>query len=139
MTETARFATLIKFAAFVAVMAVFSIFLFMVFGQYRTGATTGYSAIFADVSRLKSGDSVRVAGIRVGTVNAVSLRKDKKVVVKFDADPAIVLTRRNPGRCSLPQSGGGSLSRAGRRSGIDQKTACRIADPNQSYGAGAGP
>ena len=44
------------------------------------------------MSRLKSGDSVRVAGIRVGTVNGVSLRKDKKVVVKFDADRAIVLT-----------------------------------------------
>jgi phospholipid/cholesterol/gamma-HCH transport system substrate-binding protein len=88
----ARYATPIKFAVFVAVMAVFSGFLFLVFGQYRTGATIGYSAIFADVSRLKSGDAVRVAGVRVGTVNGVSLREDKKVVVEFDADPNIVLT-----------------------------------------------
>jgi phospholipid/cholesterol/gamma-HCH transport system substrate-binding protein len=67
-------------------------FLFFIFGQYRTGSTTGYSAVFSDVSRLKAGQTVRVAGIRVGTVNSVSLRPDKKVVVKFDADRSIVLT-----------------------------------------------
>ena len=91
MTGTG-YATLAKFTAFVAVTAAFSVFLFMVFAQYRTGTTTGYSAVFADVSRLKPGDSVRVAGIRVGTVNGVSLRRDEKVVVEFDAEPGIVLT-----------------------------------------------
>jgi phospholipid/cholesterol/gamma-HCH transport system substrate-binding protein len=85
-------ATLIKFAIFAVVMAMLTAFLFFIFGQYRTGSTTGYSAVFADVSRLKTGQSVRVAGIRVGTVNGVSLRPDKKVVVKFDADRNIVLT-----------------------------------------------
>jgi phospholipid/cholesterol/gamma-HCH transport system substrate-binding protein len=85
-------ATLIKFGAFTTVMVVLTAFLFFIFGQYRTGATTGYSAVFADASRLKTGQSVRVAGIRVGTVNSVSLRPDKKVVVKFDADRNIVLT-----------------------------------------------
>ncbi|EUA51033.1 mce related family protein [Mycobacterium xenopi 3993] len=92
MRGSAR-ATIIKFGVFAAVMAVLTAFLFFVFGQYRTGATAGYSAVFNDASRLKSGDSVRVAGIRVGTVNSVSLRPDKKVVVKFDADRNIVLTQ----------------------------------------------
>ena len=85
-------ATLIKFAIFAVVMAILSSFLFFIFGQYRTGATTGYSAVFTDVSRLKPGQSVRVAGVRVGTVDSVSLQPDKKVVVKFDADRNIVLT-----------------------------------------------
>jgi phospholipid/cholesterol/gamma-HCH transport system substrate-binding protein len=85
-------AALIKFGAFVMVMSVLTAFLFFIFGQYRTGATTGYSAVFTNASRLKTGQSVRVAGIRVGTVNSVSLRPDKKVVVKFDADRNIVLT-----------------------------------------------
>lgn len=85
-------ATLIKFGVFAVVMAVLTAFLFFIFGQYRTGATAGYSAVFADASRLKTGDSVRVAGIRVGTVNGVSLQPDKKVVVKFDADRGVVLT-----------------------------------------------
>ena len=85
-------ATLLKFGAFVVVMAVLTVFLFLIFGQYRTGATNGYSAVFADASRVKSGDSVRIAGIRVGTVNSVSLRPDKTVVVSFDTDRGVVLT-----------------------------------------------
>jgi phospholipid/cholesterol/gamma-HCH transport system substrate-binding protein len=85
-------ATLIKFMIFAVVMALLTTFLFFIFGQYRTGSTYGYSAVFHDVSRLKSGDTVRVAGIRVGTVNGISLRPDKTVLVKFDADRSIVLT-----------------------------------------------
>lgn len=85
-------ATLIKFAIFGTVMAVLTAFLFFIFGQYQTGSTTSYSAVFNDVSRLKVGQTVRVAGIRVGTVSGISLRPDKKVVVDFDADRSIVLT-----------------------------------------------
>ncbi|WP_343601616.1 MCE family protein [Mycobacterium sp.] len=84
--------TIVKFAAFGVVMVVLTVFLFFIFGQYRTGSTTEYSAVFNDVSRLKSGQSVRVAGIRVGTVKTVSLRPDKTVLVRFDADRNIVLT-----------------------------------------------
>lgn len=83
---------LIKVAIFAAVMAVLTASLFFIFGQYRTGSTTGYSAVFSDVSRLRQGESVRVAGIRVGTVNSVSLQPDKKVLVKFDTDRSVVLT-----------------------------------------------
>ena len=84
--------TLIKFTVFAVVMAMLTAFLFFIFGQVRTGASNGYSAVFADASRLESGDTVRVAGIRVGTVTDVTLRGDRKVLVKFDADRNIVLT-----------------------------------------------
>jgi phospholipid/cholesterol/gamma-HCH transport system substrate-binding protein len=84
--------TLIKFTAFAVVMAVLTAFLFFIFGETRTGSTTSYSAVFDDASRLETGDTVRVAGIRVGTVGDVSLRPDKKVLVKFDADPDTQLT-----------------------------------------------
>jgi phospholipid/cholesterol/gamma-HCH transport system substrate-binding protein len=84
--------TLIKFTVFGVVMAVLTVFLFLVFGQVRTGATNGYSAVFSDASRLKSGDTVRVAGLRVGTIKDVSLQPDRTVLVKFDADRSIVLT-----------------------------------------------
>jgi phospholipid/cholesterol/gamma-HCH transport system substrate-binding protein len=84
--------TLIKFAVFATVMALLTGFLFVAFGQYRSGSTSGYSAVFADASRLKTGDSVRVAGVRVGTVKDISLQSDKSVVVDFDADRNIVLT-----------------------------------------------
>jgi len=85
-------ATLAKLAAFFVVMVILTAFLFFIFGQYRTGATNGYSAVFTDASRLKSGDTVRIAGIRVGTVSGLSLRDDKKVVVTFNADRGIALT-----------------------------------------------
>ncbi|MDX1884225.1 MCE family protein [Mycolicibacterium sp. 120270] len=84
--------TLIKFTAFGLVMVVLTAFLFMVFGQTRTGATNGYSAVFNDASRLEPGDSVRIAGIRVGTVGDVSLMADRKVLVKFNTDRNIKLT-----------------------------------------------
>lgn len=84
--------TLIKFTIFGVVMAVLTVFLFVIFGQVRTGSTNGYSAIFSDASRLKTGDTVRVAGLRVGTVRGVSLQPDRSVLVKFDADRSIVLT-----------------------------------------------
>jgi phospholipid/cholesterol/gamma-HCH transport system substrate-binding protein len=83
---------LIKFVIFASIMSLLTVFLFFTFGQYRTGATNGYSAVFTDASRLKSGDTVRVAGIRVGTVTDVSLRSDHTVLVDFDADRTIKLT-----------------------------------------------
>ncbi|MGU3501087.1 MCE family protein [Mycobacterium sp. C31M] len=84
--------TLVKFLAFAVVMVLLTVFLFMAFGQYRSGSTNGYSAVFADASRLGPGDSVRVAGVRVGTVNDVSLQEDRSVLVKFDTDRDVALT-----------------------------------------------
>src|ERR1700712_495696 len=83
---------IIKFASFGVIMVVLTAFLFFIFGQYRTGSTNDYSAVLVDASRLAPGDTVRVAGIRVGTVDDVSLRPAKTVAVKFDADRSIVLT-----------------------------------------------
>ncbi|TDO16878.1 phospholipid/cholesterol/gamma-HCH transport system substrate-binding protein [Mycobacterium sp. BK086] len=85
-------ATGLKFTAFAVVMVVATAFLFVTFAQYRTGSVNGYTAVFADVSRLKAGDSVRAAGIRIGTVDTVTLRGDATVLVTFDADRDVVLT-----------------------------------------------
>lgn len=84
--------TLIKFAIFGVIMSVLTAFLFVVFSESRTGSTEDYSAVFTDASRLKAGDSVRIAGIRVGTVQDVSLQADRKVLIKFDTDRNTVLT-----------------------------------------------
>lgn len=89
---TRSIGTLIKFTAFGLVMAVLTAFLFFIFSDARTGAANQYSAVFKDASRLKTGDTVRIAGIRVGTVNDVALQPDRNVVVTFDTDRDIVLT-----------------------------------------------
>lgn len=85
-------ATSLKFGLFVVAMTAVTVFVFVIFTQYRSGATTSYSALFRDVSSLRKGDSVRFAGIRVGTVKSVKLQPDKLVRVDFDADRDIGLT-----------------------------------------------
>lgn len=90
MTRSAG--TAIKFGVFGIIMLMLTAALFAILGQYRTGSTAGYSAVFGDASSLKKGDSVRVAGIRVGTVNEVALQPDNTVLVRFDADRTVVLT-----------------------------------------------
>jgi phospholipid/cholesterol/gamma-HCH transport system substrate-binding protein len=84
--------TLIKLGIFALIMAVLTAFLFLVFSDSRTGSAEEYSAVFEDASRLKAGESVRIAGIRVGTVNSVSLQADRTVLIKFDADRNTKLT-----------------------------------------------
>jgi phospholipid/cholesterol/gamma-HCH transport system substrate-binding protein len=73
-------------------MSLLTALLFVTFGQYRSGSTNGYSAVFSDASRLASGDTVRVAGVRVGTVTAVSLQSDDEILVEFNADRKVKLT-----------------------------------------------
>jgi phospholipid/cholesterol/gamma-HCH transport system substrate-binding protein len=89
---TRRRGTAVKFGAFATIMLLLTAALFAILGQFRTGSTNGYSAVFSDASSLKAGDSVRVAGIRVGTVNTVALQPDNTVLVSFDADRTVVLT-----------------------------------------------
>lgn len=90
MTRTRS--TLIKFTVFATVMSLLTVFLFMAFSQYRTGKVDSYSAVLGDASRLSPGDSVRVAGVRVGTVAKVALQPDHSVLVSFDTDRDIRLT-----------------------------------------------
>jgi phospholipid/cholesterol/gamma-HCH transport system substrate-binding protein len=89
---TALWKTIVKVGAFGVIMTLLTVALFAIFGQYRSGSDNSYSAVFGDASSLKSGDSVRVAGVRVGTVKDVALQPDNKVIVDFDADKKIVLT-----------------------------------------------
>lgn len=81
-----------KFAVFATIMALLTAALVLVFGQYQPGSRNTYSAVFGDVSSLRPGDSVRMAGIRIGTVDTITLRADKTVVVGFDADRDVTLT-----------------------------------------------
>jgi phospholipid/cholesterol/gamma-HCH transport system substrate-binding protein len=89
---TQRNSPLLKFGVFAAVMLVLSGFLLLVFGDYRTGSRVEYAAVFTDSSGLRSGNTVRIAGVEVGTVRAVSLRDDHKVRVTFDAERGVALT-----------------------------------------------
>jgi phospholipid/cholesterol/gamma-HCH transport system substrate-binding protein len=82
----------IKVVVFIVTMLMITVGLFAVFGQYRGGAQHTYSAVFDDVSSLKSGDSVRIAGVQVGSVKNVTLQPDSTVLVGFGTDTGIALT-----------------------------------------------
>ncbi|WP_431235968.1 MCE family protein (plasmid) [Mycolicibacterium psychrotolerans] len=86
-------AALWRFAAFVVVcgLAIFS--LFMVFGQLRFEKEATYNAEFSNVSGLKTGDFVRIAGVEVGKVKSIAIRRDNTVAVEFFTDETVVLTQ----------------------------------------------
>ena len=81
-----------RLAIFVVVCAVATFGLFMVFAQLRFQSETVYNAEFTNVSGLKKGDFVRIAGVEVGKVKDISIRPDTVVVVAFSADETVVLT-----------------------------------------------
>ena len=107
------------------VMVVLTAFLFVVFGEYRTGATNDYSAVFADASRLEAGDTVRVAGIRVGTVQDVRCTPTATVLVEVRRRPQHQADHRHQGRDPLSQPGRGPLSGTRRRARVHQDPAGR--------------
>lgn len=63
-----------------------------IFGQFRFGSATNYTAEFTDVTGLASGNFVRVAGVEVGKVNRMTLKDNGNVEVGFSADDSLVLT-----------------------------------------------
>lgn len=78
--------TLLNVGIFTVAMVLVAAVLVVVFGEFRFAADKGYHATFADASRLKAGQDVRIAGVPVGSVNAVSLNEDNTVDVAFDVN-----------------------------------------------------
>jgi phospholipid/cholesterol/gamma-HCH transport system substrate-binding protein len=82
-----------RFGVFAAVCLLATYGLVMVFAQLRYQPEARYSAEFTDVSGLKEGDFVRIAGVEVGKVKHISIRPDTVVVVDFTAEDSAILTR----------------------------------------------
>ncbi len=83
---------LIKFSAFLAVAAAFTLWVAAVTGEIRPGDRDAYRAVFDDVSGLAVGDEVRIAGVDVGKVKEIDVRADNTVLVGFDVRKGIELT-----------------------------------------------
>lgn len=78
--------TLFNVIVFTLAMVLVAAGLIVVFGQFRFAASNSFHATFSDASRLKSGQDVRIAGVPVGSVNAVTLNPDNTVDVAFDVN-----------------------------------------------------
>ena len=82
----------IRVAAFTSVCLLFTFALIAVFGQLRFEDRNGYSAVFTNISGLKSGNFVRIAGVEVGKVGDLDLHRDGTVTVGFAVDKGVRLT-----------------------------------------------
>ncbi|MCV7258701.1 MCE family protein [Mycobacterium shimoidei] len=84
--------TAMRVALFTVVCLAFVFVLIAVFGQLRFDTRASYSAVFTNVSGLKGGNFVRIAGVEVGKVKGMKLHKDGTVTVDFAIDKKLTLT-----------------------------------------------
>lgn len=85
----------VRLVIFLTVCALGTFALLTVFAQFRFGAGKSYSAEFSNVSGLKNGDMVRIAGVEVGKVTGISFNPDATLRVQFNTDDSVVLTDGN--------------------------------------------
>lgn len=84
--------TLVRLSIFSVVLLVFTVMIFVVFGQMRFDRTNGYSAEFTNISGLREGQFVRASGVEVGKVSSVKLVDGgKRARVEFNVDRAVPL------------------------------------------------
>ncbi len=81
----------IKVSIFTVAMLLVSAGLVVIFGDFRFGPESTYHATFTNVSRLKAGQKVRIAGVPVGAVSGVKLNPDNTIDVKFGVDKRYTL------------------------------------------------
>ncbi|MGO9099606.1 MAG: virulence factor Mce family protein [Mycobacterium sp.] len=77
-------------ATAVCMLGIFA--LLAIFAQLRFQAAKTYTAEFSNVTGLASGNFVRIAGVEVGKVKKISIKRDTTAVVEFTADDSVVLT-----------------------------------------------
>ena len=81
-----------RLGVFLAVCLLGAFALLTVFADFRFARGKTYVAEFANVSGLKNGDIVRIAGVEVGKVEKISVNRDATVRVEFSADDSVILT-----------------------------------------------
>jgi len=83
----------VRLAIFLTVCLLTAFLLIGVFGEVRFGEGKTYYAEFANVSNLREGKLVRIAGVEVGKVKRISINSDATVRVEFSADDSVILTQ----------------------------------------------
>lgn len=81
-----RLGVLVTFCAVLTYAAVAT------YADFQFGASKTYYAEFTNVSGLRKGNTVRIAGVKVGKVRNISIKPDATVRVEFSADESVTLT-----------------------------------------------
>jgi phospholipid/cholesterol/gamma-HCH transport system substrate-binding protein len=82
---------LIKSVIFIAVTATLTAVLGISIAHTGVSGTTGYQAVFTDVTGLTVGDDVDIAGVRVGDVTSISVYQTNLALVGFAVQAGRVL------------------------------------------------
>jgi phospholipid/cholesterol/gamma-HCH transport system substrate-binding protein len=86
MTRASIAGPLIKSIIFIVVTALATAVLALSIASTSVGDTLGYNARFTDVTGLVVGDSVRIAGVRVGQVEEISVADRREANVRFTVE-----------------------------------------------------
>ncbi|HWJ80777.1 MAG TPA: MlaD family protein [Nocardioides sp.] len=84
--------SLVRLAAFAFVTVLLTGFLVRTIQGYQDPDARTYAALFTDATKLAPGDDVRLAGVPVGRVTAVTLTSDAEAEVEFSVNRSIDLT-----------------------------------------------
>ncbi|WP_330255058.1 MCE family protein [Nocardia sp. NBC_00565] len=86
-------APMLKFTIFAVTMGIFLFAIVAVFGKLRFENRSEYSALFDNVSGLKAGQFVRIAGVEVGRVEHLSVTGNTRALVTFSLDRDVPMTQ----------------------------------------------
>ena len=86
-------AALAKLVVFMVATALATGVLAVVIGNLSFGSTRTYRAVFVDATGLVKGDDVRIAGVKVGSVQDISIADRTRALVTFDVQTDTALMR----------------------------------------------
>jgi phospholipid/cholesterol/gamma-HCH transport system substrate-binding protein len=84
---------LVKSAVFVVITALATGLLALTISNGSVSAGTRYRAVFTDATAVQAGDDVRMAGVRIGQVDSVTVTDRRQATVTFTVLPGDPLTR----------------------------------------------
>lgn len=86
------FSKILRLSVYATVCTGLTFVLIAIVAQLRFQPQVSYSAVFANVSGLRPGNFVRVAGVEIGKVERITVRQDSTVLVEFGANDSVILT-----------------------------------------------
>jgi phospholipid/cholesterol/gamma-HCH transport system substrate-binding protein len=82
----------LRLGIFVVVTTLATALLAITIGNISFGATKSYKAVFSDATGVVKGDDVRIAGVKVGTVQGVEIVDRTRALVEFEVQEDSTLT-----------------------------------------------
>jgi len=82
----------IRLLIFIVVTTLATTVLAITIGNVSFGAKTSYKAVFTDATGVVKGDDIRIAGVKVGTVNGVEIVNRTEALVDFSVEDETKVT-----------------------------------------------